>query len=130
MRCALRTPEYCPWRFQASDLAVIPPLPPIQIPMLEWNEKNGIKFMRLSSEMFPFASHLKYGYDLSFAEKELKAVGDLAKRFGHRLTMHPGQFTQLGSPRPEVIDAGVRELEMHCEILDRMGLGRDSVMIV
>jgi UV DNA damage endonuclease len=45
----------------------------------------------MSSEMFPFASHAKYGYDLAFAEEGLKAAGDLAKKYGHRLTMHPGQ---------------------------------------
>lgn len=45
----------------------------------------------MSSEMFPFASHAKYGYDLEFAEEGLKAAGDLAKKYGHRLTMHPGQ---------------------------------------
>ena len=28
--------------------------------------------MRLSSEMFPFASHLKYGYPLDYAAAELK----------------------------------------------------------
>merc|ERR1712000_251290 len=27
------------------------------VKMLRWNDKYGIKFMRLSSEMFPFASH-------------------------------------------------------------------------
>lgn len=50
--------------------------------------------MRMSSEMFPFASHAKYGYDLSFASAELKEAGDLAKKYGHRLTMHPGQVSR------------------------------------
>lgn len=100
------------------------------IPMILWNEENGIKFMRLSSEVFPFASHEKYGYSLEYAEKELRAAGDLAKKLGHRLTMHPGQFTQLGSNRPEVIEASFRDLKSHCEMLDRMGMGRDSVMII
>lgn len=54
---------------------------------------RSIRFLRLSSEMFPFASHLKYGYDLSFADKELKEAGDLAKQYGHRLTTHPGQVS-------------------------------------
>ena len=31
-----------------------------------------IRFMRLSSEMFPFASHMKYGYPLDYAAAELK----------------------------------------------------------
>ena len=47
----------------------------------------------MSSEMFPFASHAKYGYDLEFADKELKEAGELAKKYGHRLTLHPGQVS-------------------------------------
>ncbi|WVR08036.1 UV damage endonuclease UvdE [Kwoniella sp. DSM 27419] len=98
--------------------------------MIEWNEQNKIRFMRMSSEMFPFASHAKYGYDLSFADEGLKAAGALAKKYGHRLTMHPGQFTQLGSPRPQVIEASIRELDYQCEIMDRMEIGAEGVMII
>jgi UV DNA damage repair endonuclease len=36
---------------------------------------SRIRFMRISSEMFPFASHAKYGYSLDYAAKELK-VGE------------------------------------------------------
>ena len=39
---------------------------------VQWNEENNIKFLRVSSEMFPFASHKEYGYSLDYAEKELK----------------------------------------------------------
>lgn len=115
--------------------------------LLEWNEKNNIRFMRLSSEMCPFASHAEYGYDLSFADAELKALGEFANKHGHRLTTHPGappgsrlrwrrltgpagQFTQLGSPRKEVVDNAIRDLKYHSEMLDRIGCGKDSVMII
>ncbi len=70
--------------------------------------------MRMSSEMFPFASHKEYGYTLEYADKELKDAGDLAKQFGHRLTVHPGQFTQLGSPRDEVVEGSFRDLKCTC----------------
>jgi len=60
--------------------------------MLLWNEKYGIKFMRLSSEMFPFASHAEHGYKLApFASEVLAEAGKVAARLGHRLTTHPGQ---------------------------------------
>ncbi|CAD6886345.1 unnamed protein product [Tilletia controversa] len=101
------------------------------VPMLEWNEAHGIKFMRLSSEMFPFATHLTYGYDfVSFAKEELAKVGEVARRLGHRLSMHPGQFCQLGTPKKDVLEASIRELEMHAQILDALGMDQDSVMIL
>lgn len=55
------------------------------IKILRWNDKYGIKFMRLSSEMFPFASHKEYGYKLaSFASEVLAEVGRVVAELGHR----------------------------------------------
>lgn len=56
---------------------------------------NRIRFLRMSSEMFPFASHDKFGYSLEYADAELKEAGALAKKYGHRLTMHPGQVSSF-----------------------------------
>lgn len=105
------------------------------VKMLRWNDKYGIKFMRLSSEMFPFASHEEHGYKLApFASEVLSEAGKVAAELGHRLTMHPGQFTQLGSPRPEVVRAAVRDLEFHDELLTLLKLppqqDRDAVLIM
>lgn len=100
------------------------------IPMLQWNAANNIRFMRLSSEIFPFASHKVYGYDLDFAKEELAEAGRVARSLGHRVTAHPGQFCQLGSPNPEVVTASIRELEVHCAVFDLMGMDQDSVMII
>ncbi|KAH8664437.1 UV-endonuclease UvdE-domain-containing protein [Xylariales sp. PMI_506] len=103
--------------------------------MLRWNDKYGIKFMRLSSEMFPFASHEEYGYKLApFASEVLADAGKVAAELGHRLTTHPGQFTQLGSPRKEVIQNAIRDLEYHDELLSLLRLpeqaNKDAVMIL
>lgn len=104
------------------------------VPMLRWNEKYGIKFMRLSSYMFPFASHPEYGYTLDFAADVLAEAGKLAGELGHRLTTHPGQYTQLASPRKEVVTASFRDLEYHNDMLTRLKLpeqaDRDAVMIL
>ncbi|KAB8302194.1 hypothetical protein EYC80_005639 [Monilinia laxa] len=103
--------------------------------MLRWNDKYGIKFMRLSSEMFPFASHAEYGYKLApFAGEALAEVGKVVAELGHRVSTHPGQFTQLGSPRPEVIANAVRDLEYHDEMLSLLKLptqiDKDAVLIL
>ncbi|KAK3985740.1 putative UV-damage endonuclease [Cladorrhinum sp. PSN332] len=105
------------------------------VKMLRWNDKYNIKFMRLSSEMFPFASHKEHGYKLApFASEVLAEAGRVAAELGHRLTTHPGQFTQLGSPRNEVIEASIRDLEYHDEMLSLLKLpqqqDRDAVMIL
>lgn len=68
------------------------------VKMLRWNDKYNIKFLRLSSEMFPFASHEIYGYKLApFASEVLAEAGRVAAELGHRLTMHPGQVRNLAS---------------------------------
>ena len=105
------------------------------VKMLRWNDKYGIKFLRLSSEMFPFASHPEYGYKLApFVSKELAEAGKVAAELGHRLTTHPGQYTQLGSPRKPVIDNAIRDLDYHAELLSLLKLppqqDRDAVMIL
>ncbi|GAB0144879.1 UV-damage endonuclease [Epichloe bromicola] len=104
------------------------------VKMIRWNNKYGVKFMRLSSEMFPFASHQDYGYSLSFAADVLAEAGKVASELGHRLTTHPGQFTQIGSPRKEVVAASMRDLAYHAEMLTLLRLSdqldRDAVMIL
>lgn len=68
------------------------------VKMIRWNDRYGIKFMRLSSEMFPFASHEVYGYKLApFASDVLAEAGKVAAELGHRLTTHPGQVSMLGT---------------------------------
>ncbi|KAK1231804.1 hypothetical protein PQX77_005018 [Marasmius sp. AFHP31] len=98
--------------------------------IIQWNEDNKIRFLRMSSEMFPFASHGVYGYSLDYCAPLLAQAGELARKYGHRLTTHPGQFTQLGSPKPGVVEASIRELNYHSEMLDLMGVGSDGVMVI
>ncbi|KAK2790710.1 hypothetical protein FQN52_005467 [Onygenales sp. PD_12] len=105
------------------------------VKMLRWNNRYGIRFMRLSSEIFPFASHAEHGYPLEpFAKGVLEEVGRVAGELGHRLTTHPGQFTQLASPRASVIENSIRDLEYHAEMLRLLKfppqLNRDAVMIL
>lgn len=105
------------------------------VKLLRWNDKYGIKFMRISSEMFPFASHKEYGYKLApFASEVLGEAGRVVAELRHRVTVHPGQFTQLGSPRKDVVESSVRDLEYHSEMLQLLRLppqqDRDAVMIL
>jgi UV DNA damage endonuclease len=73
--------------------------------------------------MFPFASHAEYDYQLApLTSKALAEASKVAARLGHRVSTHPGQFTQLGSPRAEVIANAIRDLEYHDEMLSFLKL--------
>jgi UV DNA damage endonuclease len=98
--------------------------------ILQWNLENNIFFMRLSSEIFPFASHAEHGYSLNFADSLLKEVGCFAKKHNMRVTMHPGQYNVLSSPNDSVIKNTFLDLNHHCDILDRMELDQNSIIIV
>ena len=61
----------------------------------------------------------------------LQKIGAYAREKGHQdLTFHPGQFNNLGSNRESVIQQTLLDLEYHADVLDLMGMGSDSVMVI
>ncbi|EEQ27576.1 UV-endonuclease UVE-1 [Microsporum canis CBS 113480] len=64
------------------------------VTLTRWNTRYKIHFMRISSEMFPFASHSEYGYMYKLsplASEALAEVGCVAVERNHHLTVYPGQ---------------------------------------
>ena len=92
--------------------------------ILRWNEENGVKFYRLSSDIFPWSSEydLKDLPDYKNIAWWLDQAGMYAWKHGHRITTHPGPFNVLGSPNEETVRKTIKELETHSEIFDLMGL--------
>ena len=83
--------------------------------IIQWNEDHNIKFYRMSSEMFPWASEYNIE-DLPDFEKIAQIMGeagDLANKYGQRLTTHPGPFNKLASPKERVVLATITDLEIH-----------------
>lgn len=99
--------------------------------LIEWNEKNGIKVFRLSSELFAHKSNAKaidYNYD--FALDLLKEIGKKAKLYNQRITFHPGQYNVIGAERDEVLQNTIRDLTYHAEVLDLMEMDQNSVIVI
>ena len=96
--------------------------------IIEWNEQNNIKFFRLSSEMFPWASEYYQDWDnfpnIDKIKNILRDCGNLATKYGHRLTSHPGPFNVLVSPNEDVVQNTITDLTIHADIFDFMGLSR------
>ncbi len=99
--------------------------------MIEWNERNGIKVFRLSSELFPHKTNPEIDdYTFDFAKELLQKAGALARSYNQRLTFHPGQYNVLGSPNPDALQKTINDLSYHADVLDLMGMGPDSVMVI
>jgi UV DNA damage endonuclease len=77
------------------------------LPILRWNQEHNIKLFRISSDLFPLASHPKCLYALDFAQHLLTEVGSYARSHGHRLTMHPSQHHVLTAKTEAVIHSTV-----------------------
>ena len=96
------------------------------IKILEWNRMNGIKFFRLSSAIVPWGDNIDLTQlkDYKEIKSELKKAGDFAKYWGIRITSHPGPFVVLTSPKENVVEAAIKDLELHGKIFDMMGLSK------
>ena len=108
----------------ASELAIQNARDLVEI--IKWNHRNGVKFFRLSSELFPWASE----YNLSDLPHYLRiknlmaGAGHLAKNYGQRITAHPGPFNVLVSPNENVVQNTITDLSIHGEVFDMLGLSR------
>ena len=99
--------------------------------IIDWNEQNGIKVYRLSSEMFPHKSNPKVeNYTYDFAKPLLEKIGEKARKYNHRLTFHPGQYNVVGTTNKKTFLQTIVDLSYHADVLDLMGMGKDSVMVV
>ena len=107
-----------------SDIALLNSKDIIKI--LEWNRQHGIKLFRLSSSIIPWGNNIEITQlkDYKEIKSELKKAGDFAKFWDMRITCHPGPFVVLTSPKDNVVDNAISDLEMHGKLFDMMGLSK------
>ena len=120
--------------------------------MLQWNLDHRMYVFRLSSELFAhisnpdieslpedtwtredgvvFRGDYRMYRKLEWCQPLLEKVGKFARDHGIRLTFHPGQFNVLGTTDKAVLEKTRIELEIHARILDMMGMGVDSIMVI
>lgn len=95
--------------------------------IIEWNNRFGIKVYRMSSSMFPWASEYRLE-DLpewNRIRDNLERAAKIAAKGDQRLSFHPGQFNCLTSQNEKVVSNCLRDLRIHGDIMDVMGLPRN-----
>ena len=94
--------------------------------IIEWNSQNGVQVFRMTSNLFPWHTEYKLEDLPDFSEIRgvLELAGKTAFEANQRLSFHPGQHNVLSSPRPEVVENSIRDLQAHADVMDVMGLPR------
>lgn len=98
--------------------------------ILTWNAEQGIHLFRVGQHLVPLASHQEVNYDWQSAHSsQIRQIGEFARQHNMRLSMHPGQYVNIGSPKPDVVEHSLAELRYTAQLLNLFGL-EDSVLVV
>lgn len=90
---------------------------------LDYLGRNNIRLFRISSDIIPFGSSPVNTLDWTADHAErLASIGAKARNLGIRLSMHPGQYTVLNSPDPQVVERAAADLAYHATFLDALGM--------
>lgn len=97
--------------------------------IVEFCKARNISMFRLGNSCIPFASHKEFDQTIW---EELKPLFAQINRstLAHtlRLTIHPGQFIQLGSKNPNVVESSLEELRYCTKLLECLKAGNDGVI--
>jgi UV DNA damage endonuclease len=100
-------------------------------PILEWNVAHGVELFRLTSDVIPFGSHkINKVPWRRILKPQLEQLGAFIRENRLRVSMHPGQFTVLNSPRREVVESSVKELEYHTAFLDALNIDDTHKVVI
>ncbi len=94
--------------------------------IVQWNVLNGYDFFRISSGMAPWKSEYEWDdlKDIDEIKAYFRSAGWVAKTHNIRLTSHPGPFNVLVSPHEHVVDNCIKDLTIHGDEFDMIGLSR------
>ena len=99
--------------------------------MIDYCGEQGVSLLRISSDVIPLASHPRVTFDWRGRLEEEIAEASAAVRTHHvRVSMHPGQYTVLNSPKAEVIAHALADLGYHAEFLQALGTDTSSKIIL
>lgn len=78
--------------------------------ILKYNIANDIKFFRITSNLFPLATHPNVMVDISKYKNKLKEIGDIINKYNMRVDLHLDPYYVLNSIRSDVIESTINIL--------------------
>jgi UV DNA damage endonuclease len=101
--------------------------------IFDYLARHGIPMYRMSSDLAPYVTHPdlpQFHGMIRDCAGDLAAAGAKARSLDLRLSFHPSQYIVLNSPDPALVRRSVWDLSIQAEILDRMELGPEAVMVI
>ena len=94
--------------------------------IIDWNILNGFNFFRITSGLAPWKTEYDWSdmKDIEQIKIHLHSAGVKAKTHNLRITSHPGPFNVLTSPHDHVVQNCIKDLTIHGDVFDMMGLTR------
>ena len=103
---------------------------------IKYNIEHNIYLYRVSSDIIPFCTHpyiVELYNDRILASEEviknIQEINVLNKKYNLRLSIHPGQFNVLASPRKEVVERSIQEINAETNLIKSLG-GKDVILHV
>lgn len=94
---------------------------------LQFCANHGIGCFRVNSQILPIKTHPTCRYEVDDLPehdeivRRFKECGEFVKNHKLRTCFHPDQFVVLNSPRPDVVEKSVQELEYQGEVAEWIG---------
>jgi len=101
--------------------------------IFEYLRAQNIGLYRMSSELAPYLTHPdmpQFHRQIEECSTDLALIGAQAQRDGLRLSFHPSQYVVLNAPDEALAARGALEVSTLAEMLDRMALGPEAVIVV
>lgn len=103
--------------------------------VFDYLDDVDIRVYRMSSSTVPYGTHpdlpqLDYRRQIGECEPGLARLGEKARRLGLRLSTHPGQYSVLSSPDPEIARKSRLDVEQDALLLDALGAGPEAVVVI
>ena len=94
---------------------------------LHFCRDNGIGCFRINSQILPIKTHPTCGYEVDDLHesdeiiRRFRECGQFVRKHKLRTCFHPDQFVVLNSPRRDVVEKSVHELEYQAEVAEWVG---------
>lgn len=99
--------------------------------ILTYNVKNNIHFYRMSSALFPLATHPNIKYNaLGIFRKRLEKIGNIINKNNMRVDIHLDQYCILNSTNKDVVNSTINIIKFYKNMLDKMKLKTYMIMHV